>query len=88
MQKVKLTAREGLPTKAAIRRLVALANTSINSIDNLSNTGSISWQHHNMDRINIIIDYLRSGGFVVTDITPYKPKELRCGHFKIQKKNE
>jgi hypothetical protein len=82
---MKLTTRNGLPTKAAIYRLVALVGTRINSLDNRSNIDSIAWQHHDIDKINKIVDYLRAGGFVVTDITPYKPNELRAGHFSISK---
>lgn len=82
---MKITTRNGLPTKAAIYKLVALAGTRINSLDNRAVINSISWQHHDIDKINKVIDYLRAGGFVVTDITPYKPKELRAGHFSISK---
>lgn len=82
----KLTTRNGLPTKAAIYKLVALAGTRINSLDNRTAIDSIAWQHHDIDKINKVIDYLRAGGFTVTDINPYKPKELRCGFFNIKKK--
>lgn len=82
----KLTTRNGLPTKAAMYRLVALAGTSINSLDNRTAINSITWQHNNFEKIEKIIDYLRAGGFVVTDITPYKPNELRAGRFVISKR--
>lgn len=82
---MKITTRKGLPTKAAIYKLVELCNTRINSLDSKSDISVITWQHNQTEGINKLIDYLRAGGFTITDITPYKPNELRCGHFRISK---